>query len=367
MGRNEESTDKQLNLDAYQRVVFERLQVLHGHLTSVENNPKFNFSSLFKGNASRIEGRPKGIYIHGAVGRGKTKLMTDFFKEVAISQKRCVHHHHFMAEVHNKINRKLVRGKEAGGDGALIRFAKQLSTRTKLLCFDDFHVTDIGDAMVLGPLFKALIESGMVIVITSNRDPDSLYKNGINRERFIPFIDLVKSCLEIVKLDGALDYRAQFIASSEVYFTPLTDVTAKKLEKIFYGLSGGVVSKEGNFMVKGRTIKIDQVVQGVAMTTFNSLCAKNLSVNDYINLQASFHTLIMSDIPRLGKDNYDEAKRFVGLIDVLYEHRVNFICSAEVPPEGLYSRGHGSFEFSRTVSRLKEMQSKEYISKAHQP
>ena len=367
MLRNVFATDIKLVLDADQRIVFERLQLLRNHLNGNESYLKFHFFNLFKRKALNIKDRPRGIYIYGAVGRGKTKLMNEFFENVSIAQKRRVHHHHFMAELHNNINRKIVRGEETGGDGALIRFAKHQAISMRLLCFDDFQVTDIGDAMILGPLFKALIEAGVVIVITSNRDPDSLYKNGINRERFVPFIDLIKTCLEIVKLDGDLDYRTQFITSSEVYYTPLAIEVTQQLNNIFDQLSDGIASGENFLVVKGRTIKLDRIAQGVAMTTFDSLCAQNLSVNDYIALQASFHTLIMCDIPRMGSDRLNEAKRFVGLIDVLYEHRVNFICSAEVQPDKLYRRGHGSFEFNRTVSRLKEMQSKEYISEAHRP
>jgi len=367
MYRNEKSIDKKLILDDEQRTVFERLQKLNDHLNVNQPGPKFNFFNIFRSNVSNVKDPPRGIYIFGGVGRGKTKLMNEFFEQAPIVEKRRVHYHHFMANLHNSINRKIVRGEQTGGDDALVRFAKHQAVHIRLLCFDDFQVSDIGDAMVLGPLFKALIEAGVFIVITSNRDPDSLYKNGINRERFVPFINLIKKRLEIVKLGGDIDYRTKFIASSEVYYTPLTAIVAKQLENIFYRLSDGMGSRENVFLVKGRTIEIDQTAHGVAMTTFNSLCAKNLSVNDYIALQASFHTLIMCGIPRMGRDQLNEAKRFVGLIDVLYEHRVNFICSAEVRPENLYRQGDGSFEFARTVSRLKEMQSKEYISEAHRP
>lgn len=292
-------------------------------------------------------------------------LMDRFFKAAPVARKRRVHHHHFMQEAHGEINRTLVSGTKSGGDDGLARFAHSLAEHTRLLCFDDFHVTDIGDAMILGPLFSALIEAGVIVVMTSNRAPDALYENGINRARFEPFIDLVKAHLEIVELNGATDYRTRFISRARLYHTPLTAVADEALEGIFRHLSDGIPPEPEIFIVQGRTLTIRRTARGVAMASFDALCKEALGAQDYIAMQAAFHTVILRGIPRMGPESRNEAKRFVTLIDVLYEHRVNFICSAEAPPEALYAEGHGAFEFARTVSRLMEMQSSDYIARAH--
>ena len=217
-----------------------RLQALHDRLVKgLANPPKRGYGIFGRNSRTELDGA-RGVYIHGGVGRGKSMLMDIFFDIAPVAAKRRVHHHHFMQEVHAEINRGLVSGSETGGDERLSRFAKLIAVETRLLCFDDFHVTDIGDAMILGPLFKALIEAGVIIMITSNRAPKTLYENGINRARFEPFIDLVVERLEIVKLDGPTDYRTRFISRSQLYFTPLSSEATGSLEKIFQRLRDGV-------------------------------------------------------------------------------------------------------------------------------
>ncbi len=353
--------------DPDQEAAAVRLQALHDRLAAglATPAPARRGFNLFARTAREAEDGPRGVYIHGGVGRGKSMLMDIFFDAAPVTPKRRVHHHHFMQEAHGEINRALVSGQETGGDSGLVRYAQRLAEGTRLLCFDDFHVTDIGDAMVLGPLFKALIEAGVIVVMTSNRAPDSLYENGINRARFVPFIELVKARLELVALDGLTDYRTRFISRSRLYHTPLSAAATVELERMFRHLSDGIPPEPESFTVQGRTLTIARTARGVALASFEELCARPLGPADYIALQAAFHTVILSDIPRMGPDMRNEAKRFVTLIDVLYEHRVNFICSAAAEPDGLYPEGAGAFEFTRTTSRLNEMQTPGYIAEAH--
>ncbi len=352
-------------LDADQEAAAARLRLLIDRLKDGLSEPARRGFRLFGKSRRAGDENPRGIYIPGGVGRGKSMLMDMFFDVAPVTQKRRVHHHHFMQEAHSEINRALVSGRETGGDDGLARFAHGLADDTRLLCFDDFHVTDIGDAMILGPLFSALIEAGVIVVMTSNRVPDRLYENGINRARFEPFIDLIKARLEIVELDGPIDYRTQFISRSRLYHTPLGKTADGELERIFRHLSDNIPPEPESFTVQGRTLTIARTARGVAMVSFEELCAEALGAQDYIALQEAFHTIILSGIPRMGPESRNEAKRFVTLIDVLYEHRVNLICSAEAAPEFLYAEGHGAFEFARTVSRLSEMQSPEYIGQTH--
>ena len=353
--------------DPDQEAAARRLQALHDRLAAglAAPAPARRGFSLFARTAREVEDGPRGVYIHGGVGRGKSMLMDLFFDAAPVTPKRRIHHHHFMQEAHGEINRALVSGQETGGDSGLVRYAQRLAKGARLLCFDDFHVTDIGDAMVLGPLFRALIEAGVIVVMTSNRTPDSLYENGINRARFVPFIELVKARLELVALDGPTDYRTRFISRSRLYHTPLTAAATAELERMFRHLSDGIPPEPEVFDVQGRALTIERTARGVALATFDELCARPLGPADYIALQAAFHTVILSDIPRMGPDMRNEAKRFVTLIDVLYEHRVNFICSAAAEPDALYPEGAGAFEFTRTTSRLNEMQTPGYIAEAH--
>lgn len=305
----------------------------------------------------------RGIYIHGDVGRGKSMLMDLFFDYCQIGLKRRVHFHAFMLEVHAFMHEWR---KDHEGD-PIIPLSQRIRESSRLLCFDEFQVTDIADAMILGRLFSALFDSGVVMVATSNRRPDDLYKNGLQRQRFLPFIELIKERTTVIELDAEQDYRlAHMRALSTMYFTPLGDAADIFVNRSYDELAQGAPPSSGTLRVNGREVNLPAVHGDIAMASFADLCETPLGAADYLELACDFSTLILHNIPRLTAERLNEAKRFVTLIDALYEHRVKLICTAEVPPEQLYPAGKGAFEFKRTVSRLHEMQTERYWRMAHQ-
>ncbi len=312
---------------------------------------------------------PRGLYMWGGVGRGKSMLMDLFFDATtAVPGRQRVHFHAFMQEVHRRLHsyREAVKaGQASESSDPLEALGRVITERAWLLCFDEFHVTDIADAMILGRLFKLLFEQGVVVVSTSNRPPRDLYKDGLQRELFLPFIDMIEDRQEVLELDGGVDYRLDRLKSMDVYLTPADADAESKLDEDYEKLSIGGHARPVTLTVQGRDIVIPKVAEGVAMAGFSELCEQPLGPGDYLEVARCFHTLILKDIPRLGPEKRNEAKRFVTLIDALYEARVNLICSADAPPESLYPEGDGSFEFERTVSRLMEMQSPEYMEIAH--
>jgi len=313
---------------------------------------------------------PKGLYLWGGVGRGKSMLMDLFFDHVSIENKQRVHFHAFMQEVHRRIHafREAQKaGKVSDAKDPLPPLARVIAERAWLLCFDEFHVTDIADAMILGRLFEALFAEGVVIVATSNRHPRDLYKDGLQRDRFLPFIDILLEKMNVQEVEAARDYRLERLQQMDAYLTPSGPDADMKLEQDFESLTVGFHAQPVTLDVNGRTVEITKAAEGVAFVDFNELCAKPLGPGDYLALAARFHTVLLRDVPKLGPANRNEAKRFVTLIDALYEAKVNFICSAAVEPVELYTEGEGAFEFERTVSRLMEMQSPEYISLPHEP
>ena len=308
---------------------------------------------------------PLGIYMYGGVGRGKSMLMDLFYDSLpgAITKRR-VHFHAFMIEVHDYFHtRREADDFSEDIDGLLPSLAALISTRSKVICFDEFHVTDVADAMILGRLFTALFERGVVVVSTSNWEPDRLYEGGLQRDRFLPFIELLKSKMQVVFLDSPTDYRAQFLKNEGSYFWPLGEKTKVRAEEMFVRMTHGTVPHREILKVKGRNIVVTRTANGVARFTFSQLCENPHGAEDYLTIADSYHTIFLEGIPTMGYDRRNEAKRLMILVDSLYEKGTNLVITAEAPPDELYYGDDHKFEFKRTVSRLMEMQSEEYLKK----
>lgn len=297
---------------------------------------------------------PKGLYLWGGVGRGKSMLM-DMFVDASPVPARRVHFHAFMQEIHAGMH----KARQDGVEDALQPVAQAVSTDIKLLAFDEMQITDITDAMIVGRLFEMLMQSGVVIVTTSNRVPDDLYKDGLNRQLFLPFIDLLKGKMEVAELASPTDYRQDRMSGSPVFFTPNGREARAQIEEIWQRLTEGK-AKPLELIVQGRKVHLPGFHNGVARAKFFDLCGLPLGPADYLTIAEAARVLVIEDIPRLSRNNFNEAKRFVTLIDALYEARVQLIASAAATPEMLYVEGTGTFEFERTASRLREMQSADW-------
>ena len=294
---------------------------------------------------------PKGLYIWGGVGRGKSMLM-DLFADALTVPVRRVHFHAFMQEIHSGMHEARSRGVE----DALRPVADSVAKSVRCLAFDEMQITDITDAMIVGRLFEALFAAGVVVVTTSNRVPDDLYKDGLNRQLFLPFIEILKQNMIVWELSSPTDYRQDRLAGTKVYFNPVDDHAREAIGRIWDDL-GGADAEPLHLTVKGRDVVLPSFRNGVARASFYDLCAKPLGPADFLAIAAAVRVLVLDDIPRLSRSNFNEAKRFVTLIDALYEAGVQLICSAASAPEMLYVEGEGTFEFERTASRLREMQS----------
>jgi len=297
---------------------------------------------------------PKGLYLWGGVGRGKSMLMDLFVDSLDVPVRR-VHFHAFMQEIHTGMHKARQRGVE----DAIAPVADAVASEVKLLAFDEMQISDITDAMIVGRLFEALFKAGVVVVTTSNRVPDDLYKHGLNRQLFLPFIDLLKERMVVRELASRRDYRQDRLSGSPVYFTPVNDAARAAIEDIWQDLTGGEATPL-TLHIKGREVEIPAFRNGIARASFYQLCGKPLGAADYLALAEAARVLVLENIPALGRTNFNEAKRFVTLIDALYEAKVRLICSAAAQPEMLYLEGEGTFEFERTASRLREMQSAEW-------
>ena len=336
-----------LTSDASQHAVLPRLETLRGWLEANAHRKAGLFAGLF----AKPLVPPKGMYLWGGVGRGKSMLMDMFFAATDIRNKRRVHFHAFMQEVHHGMH----AARKKGVEDPLAPVADQLTGDLRLLAFDEMQISDITDAMIVGRLFEKLFAAGVVIVTTSNRPPGDLYKDGLNRALFVPFIDMLGARMEIVELVSPTDYRQHRLAGAQVYFHPAIRA-GDAIARIWCDLTGGVAAAPLRLTVNGRSVELSAFANGVGRATFWDLCAKPLGAADYLAIAHACRVLILEDIPQLSSTNYNEAKRFVTLIDALYEARVRLIASAAEAPERLYIEGAGSFEFARTASRLREMQ-----------
>lgn len=358
--------------DPAQALAAETLQDLWRRLRGYDPAPDSNgsgnggFLSRFfrrKSAEGAPEATPHGLYLVGGVGRGKSMLMDLFFACADLSRKRRIHFHQFMQECHRRIH--AWKRAHPGEADPIPPLADGIAAEAALLCFDEFQVHDITDAMILGRLFEALFARGVVVVATSNTLPDDLFKGRPGRDAFLPFIALIKERLDVLVLDAARDYRRERILGLPTWHTPLGGRAERALDAAFKELTGEAHGTPCRLAVLGRWLELPEVARGVARAEFEALCGRNLGAADYLALATHMHTLVLDGVPRLGPENADRARRFITLVDALYEHRCKLIASAEAPPDRLHEYGENAAIFERTASRLVEMQSQEYLSLSH--
>jgi len=319
--------------------------------------------------ADKSEPPPRGLYIHGEVGRGKTMLMDLFFQQSPIAHKRRAHFHEFMAEVHERIygfRQNIARGELADGD-VIALTAQSIFDEAWLLCFDEFHVTDIADAMILGRLFSKLFELGTVVVATSNVAPEDLYKGGLNRALFLPFIAQISDHMDVLRLDARTDFRLEKLAGVKMWLVPADRDADAALDKAWGRMTGNAPCKPRDISIKGRVLRVPCSAHGVARFSFADICEKPLAASDYLRLAHDYHTLLIDRIPVMDYPERNAAKRFIALIDTLYDNAVKLMASAAADPVSLYvaTEGNEANEFKRTSSRLIEMSSESYLALPH--
>jgi cell division protein ZapE len=347
----------ELDADAAQLEVAQALEALAARLAGWQR-PRSGLWSMLGGGRSAV---PRGLYIHGPVGRGKTMLMDAFFELAAFEPKVRCHFHEFMADVHERI----AEVRKAHDGDPIASVAGAIADEAGLLCFDELQVTDIADAMILGRLFKQLLACGVVVVATSNAEPRDLYKDGLNRTLFLPFVALIEENMDVVALQAAKDYRLDKLAGQPLYFVPADAAARAALDHHWDRLTGRHPARAETLHVKGRSVTVPKASMGIARFDFKDLCEAPLGSLDYLHVAHAYHTLIVDNIPVLTRDRRDAARRFINLIDTLYDNGVCLIASAEAEPSGLYPEGDGADAFERTASRLMEMRSEAYLATRH--
>jgi len=352
--------DDVLKPDPAQAEAVEALQDLHEALAEAADQP-----AAKPGWLGRLLGRQqavptvRGLYLWGGVGRGKSMLMDLFHRSAPVEPRRRVHFHQFMLEVHDRLHARRLEGRDL--DKALPALATAIAGEARLLCFDEFHVVDVADAMILGRLFTALFENGVTVVATSNWAPDDLYRDGLQRDRFLPFIALLKERCRVLHLDSGVDYRLRRIMGAKTYHYPLGEGAHQALQRLFDELTDGAVGTGETLTVKGRRLEVKRAGHGVAWFSFEELCGRPLGAADYLAIADTYLTVIVEGVPVVDENRRNEAKRFITLIDALYERRRRVVIAAEAAPDRLYQAHSHAREFDRTASRLVEMQSRSYL------
>lgn len=352
-----------LHPDPAQELAAEKLQVLHTRLRHWQpQERRGGWRERLGFGRGEETPPPPSLYLYGGVGRGKTMLMDLFFETAPVEARRRTHFHAFMQDLHGRIHDWRQSGAQADPIPPL---AEALAAEAWLLCFDEFEVRDITDAMILGRLFTALFETGVVVVATSNRPPRELYLDGLQRDRFLPFIALLEERVDILHLDGPTDYRLAGMAGTQVYFSPLGDTAERALDDAFARLAGAARTVPESLLVQGRELRVPAANRGMARFAFGDLCEQPLGAADYLAIATHFHTVVLAGVPVMAPEQRNEAQRLATLVDILYDHNVKLLLSADGPPEALYASGSGAFEFRRTASRLVEMQSEAYLATPH--
>jgi cell division protein ZapE len=355
--------------DIAQLAVVDMLARLEARIVEYRLARKSSSLGWMFGSREKRQSRIKGLYIYGDVGRGKTMLMDLFFKSSPVQRKRRAHFHEFMIDMHERIHairQKMKLGEHAAED-PIQQAATELAGEAWLLCFDEFHVTDIADAMILGRLFAQLFEHGVVLVATSNVEPEELYKEGLNRALFVPFIHMLEQDMDIVRLAARTDFRLEKLAGMRVWYVPADAAADAALDDAWRRLAPGRDGEPQELALKGRNVHVPRAAMGVARFSFHDLCQQPLAAADYLRIAHEYHTVILDRIPVTTFETRNAAKRFIILIDTLYDMNVKLIASAEAEPEALY-RGDDGFEaqeFKRTASRLIEMRSQGYLARPH--
>jgi cell division protein ZapE len=346
-------TERGIVADAAQQHAATRLQVFYDELLAFKAARRSTLRKLLM-----RPDLPRGVWFWGGVGRGKSFLMDCFFAAVPYQRKRRVHFHSFMGEIHEALKN------HRNESDPLALIAKEIATTTRLMCFDEFHVSDIADAMILGRLMEALFAEGVVFCITSNYPPSGLYPNGLQRDRFLPAIAMLTAKLDVIEIDAGIDYRRRELVQNEVFLIPTNATNLGQMDELFERIAGGA-GHARLIEIAGRELAVVRRAPGVIWFDFATLCGGPRSQADYLALVAHHHTILLSAIPKLAREQASEARRFTWLIDILYDHRVKFIACSDVAADDIYTDGPQANEFHRTVSRLIEMRSQEYLNSAH--